>query len=167
MDGKLIPQKRGLMIKVALAVLVVQIALGGWTTANYSAIVCPDLPTCQGELWPETNVREGFVLWREIGVDYEGGVLDLPSRTAIHMSHRLGAIVTLALLLYAGFRLSRERGVQRDGIVLMALVSVQFILGLLNILLRLPLGNAVAHNGVAALLLALLVSFAYRSKPVN
>jgi cytochrome c oxidase assembly protein subunit 15 len=68
---------------VALAVLVLQIGLGGWTSTNYAALACPDFPTCQGQWWPETDFVEGFTLWRELGVDYEFGVLEGPARTAI------------------------------------------------------------------------------------
>ncbi|MDX1460496.1 MAG: COX15/CtaA family protein, partial [Xanthomonadales bacterium] len=161
------PQLRGLrpLVLTALTVLVIQIALGGWTTANYAAMVCPDVPTCQGEWWPETDFREGFVLWREIGVDFEGGVLDLPARTAIQISHRIGAVITLVVLLYAGFRLARVATLQRNAVMLITLVIAQFTLGVLNIVLKLPLVNAVAHNGVAALLLAVLVGLAYRTAP--
>jgi cytochrome c oxidase assembly protein subunit 15 len=146
-----------------LFVLIAQIALGGWTSANYSALVCPDLPTCMGQWWPETDFSEGFVLWREIGVDYEGGVLDLPSRTAIHLTHRIGAVVTLLTLLVVAWRLTRIATLQRLGVMLAFLVSLQFLLGLLNILLRLPLPNAVAHNGVAALLLAVMTTLLFRT----
>ena len=153
------------LIIVSLMVLGLQIALGGWTSSNYAALACPDFPTCQGQLWPETDFSEGFVLWREIGVDFEGGVLDLPSRTAIHMAHRVGALVTLLLLIYTGFRLTRVSTLQRSGVLLLSLVSVQFLLGILNVVLHLPLANAVAHNGVAALLLTILTGLVYRTSP--
>jgi cytochrome c oxidase assembly protein subunit 15 len=156
-------QRQRRWVLAGLLVLITQIALGGWTSANYSALVCPDLPTCMGQWWPEANFREGFVLWREIGVDYEGGVLDLSSRTAIHLTHRIGAIVTLLVLLIASWRLVRVATLQRLGATLAALVSLQFMLGLLNILLRLPLPIAVAHNGVAALLLAVMTTLLYRT----
>jgi cytochrome c oxidase assembly protein subunit 15 len=153
------------LIITALSVLVLQIALGGWTSSNYAALACPDFPTCQGRLWPDTNFAEGFVLWREIGVDFEGGVLDLPSRTAIHMAHRIGAVFTLLLFVYAAMRLIRISALQRSGVLLITLVSLQFLLGVLNVMLHLPLANAVAHNGVAALLLAVLVGLMYRTSP--
>ena len=79
------------LILMSFVALVLQLALGGWTSANYSALACPDFPTCHGEMWPEANFRDGFVLLREVGVDYEGGVLDLRSRVAIQMAHRTGA----------------------------------------------------------------------------
>lgn len=84
----------------AVAALVVfQIALGGWTSTNYAAAACSDFPTCQGGFWPEMDFEDAFVLWRGLGIDYEGGVLDAPARVAIHYVHRIGAlVVTLALL---------------------------------------------------------------------
>ena len=66
---------------LALIVLVIQIALGGWTSSNYAALACPDLPTCTGQWWPDSvDFGEGFVLWRGLGVNYEGGVLDAPAK---------------------------------------------------------------------------------------
>lgn len=151
------------MILAAFAVLLVQLALGGWTSSNYSALACPDFPTCQGAWWPNTDFSEGFVLWREIGVDYEGGVLDMPSRTAIHLAHRVGALITFAWLGILALRLIRHRAVRQDGLVLGALLLAQVALGIQNVLLQLPLVNAVAHNGMGALLLAMLLWLTYRS----
>lgn len=153
------------MILAGLAVLVAQIALGGWTSANYAALTCPDLPTCQGQWWPEADFPEGFTLWREIGVDYEGGVLDLPARTAIHQAHRVGAVVTFVLLFSLAWRLLMRSANRRAGTVLLVLLAAQVTLGLLNVILFLPLPNAVAHNGVAALLLAQMLWLTYRSGP--
>ena len=145
-------------IIVAIVVLAIQIALGGWTSANYAALACPDIPTCGGEWWPETDFKEGFVLWREIGVDYEGGLLDQPSRAAIHITHRIGAIITLLVLITLAFRLLKIPRMRTGGQLLMSLVLAQFTLGILNVVLYLPLPNAVAHNAGAALLLATLLS---------
>jgi cytochrome c oxidase assembly protein subunit 15 len=151
------------MILVALAILVVQLALGGWTSANYSALACPDFPGCQGQMWPDANYAEGFVLWREVGVDYEGGILDLRSRVAIHMTHRIGALITFIFLGVLAIRLMLQPPARRDGLVLGILLLAQVLLGIQNILLQLPLVNAVAHNGVGALLLATLLWLSYRS----
>ena len=151
------------IIMTGLLVLVVQLALGGWTSANYSALACPDFPTCQGQWWPDTNFRDGFVLWREIGVDYEGGVLDLPSRTAIHMAHRIGALLTFILLGALSASLLASRGTRAGGAALGALLSAQVALGILNVWLFLPLPNAVAHNGTGALLLGSMIWLLYRS----
>ena len=154
---------RGLIL-TGLTVLVLQIALGGWTSANYAALACPDLPACHGQWLPEVDMADGFTLWREIGVDYEGGVLDPPARTAIHLTHRAGAVVTFLLLGYLGIRLLAARPGRRNGVVLLVLLVTQVTLGILNVALFLPLPNAVAHNGVAALLLAQMLWLAFRSK---
>jgi cytochrome c oxidase assembly protein subunit 15 len=93
-------ERRLLAPASAVAALVVfQIALGGWTSTNYAAAACSDFPTCQGGFWPDMDFQDAFVLWRGLGIDYEGGVLDAPARVAIHYVHRIGALaVTLALL---------------------------------------------------------------------
>ncbi|MYJ96245.1 MAG: heme A synthase [Proteobacteria bacterium] len=138
----------------ALLILLLQIALGGWTSANYAALACPDFPTCQTRWWPPvTDFREGFVLWRELGVDYEGGVLDNPARVAIHFSHRLGAIAATAILGLLGWIMLRRPRLRPDGIAVLGALGVQLILGASIIIYGVPLAVAVAHNGVAALLL--------------
>jgi cytochrome c oxidase assembly protein subunit 15 len=151
------------LIVSGLLVLFVQLALGGWTSANYSALACPDFPTCQGKLWPDSNFGDGFVLWRKIGVDYEGGVLDLPSRTAIHMAHRIGAVVTLVLLGFLALRLLMTVQTRTAGAVLGIVLLAQVTFGILNVWLFLPLPNAVAHNGTGALLLAVMMWLAFKS----
>src|SRR5690606_40465869 len=93
---------------VGLAALAIQIALGGWTSSNYAALACPDFPTCQNSYWPEMDAREAFVLWRGLGIDYEGGVLDHPARVAIHFVHRLGAIVAAIVLGWLSFSMWRN-----------------------------------------------------------
>jgi cytochrome c oxidase assembly protein subunit 15 len=144
-------------IVMALVVLVIQIALGGWTSANYAALACPDVPMCGGQWWPDANFSEAFVLWREIGVNYEGGLLDHGSRVAIHLTHRIGAVITLAVMMVLAFRLLKVPRLHSGGRVLMTLILAQFTLGVLNVALHLPLANAVAHNAGAALLLATLL----------
>lgn len=153
------------MIMAGFMVLVLQLMLGGWTSANYSALVCPDFPTCQGVMLPDTNFKDGFILWREIGVDYEGGVLDLPSRTAIHMAHRIGALITLILLGTLAFRLIQLPACRRSGILLGVLLLSQITLGILNVILFLPLPVAVAHNATGALLLAAMLWLVNHSRP--
>jgi len=148
---------------IGIMVLALQIALGGWTSANYAALACPDFPTCGGQWWPDANFREGFILWREIGVNYEGGLLDGPSRIAIHLTHRIGAVVTLLVLITLSIRLVRIPQLRTGGRLLMSLVLLQFTLGIMNVVLYLPLANAVAHNACATLLLATLLSLLYKT----
>lgn len=143
-----------------LLVVYVQAALGGWTSANYAALACTDFPTCQGRLWPDMNFGEAFVMWRGLGVNYEFGVLDTPARTAIHFSHRLGALVTTVLLLFLCAWTWRRAGPHGRWIAwcILALLATQVFLGITNVMRGLPLGVAVLHNGVAVLLLASLIT---------
>jgi len=153
------------MVIIALGVLLLQIFLGGWTSANYSALACPDFPTCHNSWWPSADYREGFRIWREIGVDYEGGVLDLEARVAIHWSHRVWAVVTFLVLGLLSLRLLRTAVLQRAGAVLLGLLLTQVILGISNVVFYLPLANAVLHNGMAAVLLAMMIWLLYRTTP--
>jgi cytochrome c oxidase assembly protein subunit 15 len=152
-------------LTAGLVMLVIQISLGGWTSANYSALACPDFPTCLGSIWPEADFAQAFDPRREVGVNYEGGVLDPAARVAIHLAHRVGAVLTLALLTIVSLRLMRTTAMPRSGVVLLALVALQFGLGVMNIIYTLPLANAVAHNGVASLLLAQLVWLLHQATP--
>ena len=148
------------LVVMALVVLFFQISLGGWTSSNYAALACPDFPTCQGKWWPKMNFFEGFILWRELGIDYEGGTLDSAARTAIHMAHRIGAIITTIIIFYVGACniFSKSRYLNITGIIVLMLLIAQILLGIANIKFHLPLSIAVAHNGVAALLLLSLVT---------
>jgi cytochrome c oxidase assembly protein subunit 15 len=144
-----------------LLILVVQIALGGWTSSNYAALACPDIPTCQGQWWPEdSNFAEGFVLWRGLGVNYEFGVLDAPSRVAIHFVHRLGALATFTALLLIAlyFRRSQAAAVRQAATLVLGAVSLQVLIGAGVVWFGLPLPLATAHNGVAALLLLAVIN---------
>jgi cytochrome c oxidase assembly protein subunit 15 len=140
-----------------LAVLAAQIALGGWVSANYAALACVDFPTCQGAWLPEMDFGNAFHVLRELGVTADGAPLSQQALTAIQWSHRLGALITAAVLLCVALQAWRTRGLRAAGALLAALVVVQAALGVANVLLRLPLVLAAAHNAVAALLLAVLV----------
>jgi len=151
------------LLWIGLGLLVVQIALGGWTSANYAALACgTDFPTCLGQWWPAQDYGEAFVLWRGIGVDYEGGVLDGPARAAIQMTHRLMALLVAGHLLGVGLRLLRTPGLVFWGSVLLLALAVQVGLGISNIVAGLPLWVAVAHNAGAALLLFTVVGLLAR-----
>ncbi len=152
-----------------LVLLGLQIALGGWTSANYAALSCgagswsaANFPKCVGQWWPPHDFREGFVLWRGVGVDYEGGVLDGASRIAIQMAHRIVAVLLALYLLVFAVRLLRTPSMRGWATALVLLVATQVSLGILNVKLALPLHVAVAHNAGAALLLFVLVSLLAR-----
>ena len=152
--------------RLALLVLLLQIFLGGWTSANYAALACTDFPTCQGQWWPHTDFREAYVLWRGLGINYEFGVLDTPARTAIHVGHRLGALI--AALVIAGTALmawrSGEPRLRRLASCILAALALQVSLGITNVLGGLPLPVAVAHNAVAAVLLLTLITLVHATR---
>ncbi|KIV65815.1 Heme A synthase, cytochrome oxidase biogenesis protein Cox15-CtaA [Pseudomonas sp. FeS53a] len=145
----------------ALALVIGQIALGGWVSSNYAAVACVDLPTCHGQWWPAMDFANGFHLTQHIGPNYLGGQLDSDARTAIHMTHRLGALVVTLTLLVLAWRL-RGEGLGRLAGLLLAVLALQVGLGISNVLFHLPLPVAVAHNGGGALLLLTLVLVNYR-----
>ncbi|MGA9421218.1 MAG: COX15/CtaA family protein [Rhodanobacteraceae bacterium] len=151
-------------VVAALIVLACQIALGGWTSANYAALACGfDFPTCLGQWWPATDFHQAFVLWRGVGVNYEGGVLDLPARSAIQIAHRIGAFIVFVSLLGLAACLWR-RALRGFALALALLLCTQVALGIGNVKLGLPLPIATAHNGVAALLLFTLVALLVRTQ---
>lgn len=145
----------------ALLVAVAQIALGGWVSSNYAAVACVDLPTCHGQWWPAMDFANGFHLTQHIGPNYLGGQLDSDARTAIHMTHRLGAVLLSLILLLLAWRL-RAAGLARLAGLLLLALAVQVSLGVSNVLLHLPLAVAVAHNAGGAALLLVLVLINYR-----
>lgn len=147
---------------VGIVVLVAQIALGGWTSANYAALACPTFPKCMGEWWPPMDMADGFVMWRGLGVNYEFGVLDSPARVAVHMAHRAWAVVTFLYLAAVGIHALRQPGPLRAAAaVMLTLLVAQVSLGIANVWLHLPLPVAAAHNAVAALLLLALLTLTH------
>ena len=153
------------LLVVALVLLGIQIALGGWVSANYAALACGnDFPKCVGQWLPPTDFREGFVLWRGIGVDYEGGVLDGASRIAIQMAHRVFALVVIGYLVWFAIRMLRTPGLVAYGTVLLVLTALQVSLGIANVMAGLPLWVATLHNAGAVLLLFTLVGLLARMR---
>ncbi len=150
------------LARLTLLVVIGQIMLGGWTSTNYAAVACIDLPTCHGEWWPEMDFATGFnLLHQEVGPNYLGGMLEGPGRTAIHFTHRIGAVITTLMALTLAWQLWRSRYPLLASLVTLML-TVQVALGVTNVLAHLPLPVAVAHNGVAALLLLSVISVNYR-----
>ncbi|MBM5810352.1 MAG: heme A synthase [Gammaproteobacteria bacterium] len=146
---------------VATVVVAVQVALGGWTSTNYAAAACSSFPTCQGGWWPDMDFSDAFVLWRGLGIDYEGGVLDAPARIAVHYTHRLGAYLTTLVLLIVAVGAVRRGQTWRTrmaGFAVAGAVVLQMLLGMNLIWQGWPLWLGTAHNGGAALLVIAMVT---------
>ncbi|MFI4885342.1 MAG: heme A synthase [Steroidobacterales bacterium] len=141
---------------ICIIVLAVQFFLGGWTSANYAALACPDFPTCQGAWWPHADFRHAFVLWRGLWIDYQGGILANPARVAIHFAHRLGALtVTLTFLATSLFVISRPSlaAARPRTYLVLAALGLQLAIGISMVLATFPLWLTTAHTAGAALLL--------------
>lgn len=151
------------MTIAGIVLVAIQIALGGWTSSNYAALACgTDFPTCLRQWWPPTDFHQAFILLRHIGVDYEGGILDGPARTAIQLVHRIGALVVFAHVLPLAIRAARMPSLRGYGIAVGGLLIAQVGLGVSNVVFGLPLAVAAAHNLGAALLLFSLLALAVR-----
>lgn len=142
---------------VAALVVVGQIALGGWTAANYASLACTQLPVCEGDWWSRLHPEAAFNLLSPPADNYQYGVLGYEARMTIHVAHRFGAMVTSALLILLASGLWR-RGQKVMALGLAALLGVQLCLGLANVVLSVPLAVALAHNLVALLLFLLLLT---------
>ncbi|MBS0463882.1 MAG: COX15/CtaA family protein [Proteobacteria bacterium] len=154
------------LLWIGFGLLVVQLALGGWTSANYAAWACgAQFPTCLNHWWPSMDFHQGFVLWRGFGVDYSGGVLANPARIAIQETHRIVALLVFGHLGAVAVRLLRTPSVRGWGGLLLVLLLAQVSLGIANVMFNLPLPVAVAHNAGAALLLFTVVSLLARLRP--
>lgn len=146
---------------IGLAVLTVQIFLGGWTSTNYAGVACPNLPTCLGSWFPPFDYGKAFALWHPLGLNYEGGILSEKARATIHMTHRYGAAVVTLILGSLGLRLIFGSGRalwQMLGWLLLLTLLLQVAIGISMIEWHFPLWLTDAHTGGAALLMLSVVT---------
>ncbi|HEV2442042.1 MAG TPA: COX15/CtaA family protein [Steroidobacteraceae bacterium] len=146
---------------LAIVVLAAQFFLGGWTSANYAAVACPDFPTCQGAWLPHADFRHAFVLWRGLWINYEGGILANPARIAIHLAHRLGALtVTLTFLAASLFVIGRPSlaAARPRAYLVLAALGLQLAIGISMVVQTFPLWLTTAHTAGAALLLMAILA---------
>ena len=153
---------------IALLIVIGQITLGGWVSSNYAALACTDFPMCQGSWLPVMDFQQGFSLSQSGhagtagNTSYEFGVLENEARTAIHYTHRVGALITFIIVSLLALRLFKKPPLKGLGILVGSILLVQVSLGISNVVFYLPLPVAVSHNGGAALLLISLIYVNYR-----
>ena len=163
LDGVSLPQIQPRLrfhLWILFAAVVLQVALGGWTSSNYAALACPEFPHCHGTLFPTADFPAGFNIFQSIGPNYLGGELSNDARIAIQMAHRWGAYLVMFIGVTLLFRLNL---IPRT--ILGAILVTQFCLGVLNVVLSLPLALAVLHNAVAAILLLAVVTLLINARP--
>lgn len=152
-------------IRFSLVLLFLQIMLGGWTSTNYAALACTDYPTCHGAMVPAMDFKNAFSIFRELGLTIEGESLSLEALHAIQWVHRVGAIILSIYLVIMAISLSAYPGIRFYKNLLLVVLAIQFIIGIANLLLHLPLALATAHNLGAALLVIILVIINSRVTP--
>ena len=157
---------RGLrrVLLLAAAVVVVQIALGGWVSTNYATLACDEFPLCDGKLVPEMDFEHGFTLWRKLGMTAAGDYLQFPALVAIHWVHRNFAIVVTLVLGWAAWRALREPALRRTGRLLGLALLAQLLTGVATVYFDFPLTIAVLHNAGAAVLVVLVTMLNYKVK---
>jgi cytochrome c oxidase assembly protein subunit 15 len=160
-DGnrKATPNRLRTLTILGIIVVFLQISLGGWTSANYAAIICADFPTCQGHWIPPLDMQGAFQLSGEGVNNYLGGFMENDARVTVHWMHRVGALITTLYLIFLSYSLAMQDRHKYASWVI-AVLTMQVTLGISNVLLSLPLHVAVAHNAIAALLLLSLVAIA-------
>jgi cytochrome c oxidase assembly protein subunit 15 len=139
-----------------LALLWLQVALGGWVSTNYAVLACAGFPKCQGAWWPMMNLEQGFELWRPLGMTAAGEHIEFGALVAVHFVHRLMAIAVFAAIVLLAWRLARAGVLMRQARWLAAIALLQFITGVSNVVLGWPIAAAVLHTGGAAALVAIL-----------
>jgi cytochrome c oxidase assembly protein subunit 15 len=149
-----------------MLLVIMQIALGAWTAANYAAVACTDLPTCEGEWWPaEMDFRHGFDVTQQVGPNYLGGQLTADGRVAIHVTHRVGAVVVLgyfAVFLALLWRRTSGTPMAWHVALVATALAIQILLGLANVIFHIPLSVAIAHNAMGAGLLLTVINLLWR-----
>jgi heme a synthase len=148
--------------RIALALLACQIILGGWVSTNYAAMACIDFPTCNTSLVPKMDFANAFHVFRELGMTAQGGQLSHDALTAIHWSHRLGALIVTLVLVTLALHMLKIVELKKPARMLLAVLVLQISLGITIVLTSLPLPLAVMHNAFAALLLVTLVMINFR-----
>lgn len=151
-------------IGLVYLLLWVQIALGGWVSTNYAVLACSEFPTCQGSWWPAMDLRQGFTLWRDLGMSHSGEAISFAALTAIHYVHRLSAYVVFAALGWLAWRLWHEPAMRATARALVALAGWQFASGLTNVVFDWPLLAAVGHTGGAAALVIVLTGAVFGTR---
>jgi len=154
------------LLCIAFVVLTIQIFLGAWVSTNYAVLACPDFPTCLGSVWPETHWREGFTLWRQLGLNAQGEFISPVALQTIHWAHRLFAILVLIVLGALGWKALQLANpvlseLKRFAKLLIALLLLQTLTGISNVVFQWPLFAALLHTAGSAALVFCLVRMSY------
>jgi len=157
-------QAMRLSVALAISLLFMQIALGGWVSTNYAALACMDFPLCHGAAVPQMDFANGFSLWRSLGKTASGEYLPYDALTAIHWTHRMFAFLVVAVIAWVAHRAIKIEGMKKTARWVWIMIVVQFATGVSTVFFQWPLVLAVIHNGGAALLVILLTMLNYQAR---
>ena len=125
------------LVWITIGIVFFQIMLGGWVSTNYAALVCADLPLCQGMVFPPMDFTEGFNIFRALGKNSEGGDLSILGLTSIHWLHRVGAIIASSVIFYLVYSLITRTDLMIHGLILLMILKQKMIGdGKLSIILK-------------------------------
>lgn len=144
------------LVGCALGVLLLQAALGAWVSSNYAVLACGGFPTCQGLWWPSMDWQAAATLWRPLGYLPDGSALALQALAAIHVAHRLGAVVAVLLLGLCAWRLWQAGDTRGRGGLLALLLGLQVASGVGNVVWDAPLWASLVHTGGAGAMVVVL-----------
>ena len=154
------------LLILSFIVLFVQVFLGAWVSTNYAVLACPDFPMCLGGAWPDTDWGEGFTFWRQLGLNAQGDLLSPAALQTIHWAHRLFAMAVLITLGSLGWRALQLTtpallGLGQVAKLLLAVLLLQVITGISNVVFQWPLLAALLHTAGSAALVFCLVRMSY------
>jgi cytochrome c oxidase assembly protein subunit 15 len=152
----------GIYSILGIVILTVQITLGGWTSANYAALACTELPICEGAWYQRLDFAGAFSI--PVAENYEFGAHNNVERMTMHIVHRIGALITFLYLCWLGIRLyaaASSKLIKKLSAIMVLVLGVQVILGVSNVVFSLPVAVAVMHNAVAACLMLVMITISY------
>ena len=146
------------ILLLGLCALVIQAASGAWVSTNYAVLACSEFPKCQDQWWPDMAFAQGFTLWRGLGLAADGTSIPFSALTAIHVVHRMLALLTVLILGGLCAALWRTKAFSFLSRALLGVLLLQIATGVSNAVLGWPLPAAVLHTGGAGALVVILVA---------
>jgi len=137
-----LPARARLAVGFAAALLGLQMLPGGLVASRYAGLACPEWPACAGGVFFPT----------------------LGGAVGIHLLHRWNAVLLLLALAAAAAAAPADAPrLRRISQVGLALGALQLLVGIANVLLRLPVEVTGLHSALAAGLVLCLAAAAHES----
>lgn len=146
-------------------VVLAQIALGAWVSANFAGAACGEVFACVNQAGTRGGL-DAFWPFRALTLDGTGRIVMDGGTWWIHVVHRLAAVGVAAYLAFVGFALWRATpAVRGDVLILLLLLGGQVGLGVASVAQKLPLNAVLLHHLTASMLLLAAIRIRYRIDP--